>query len=78
MPLTRAQIEVLRFATVYSVYETDGKTLHAFFPYRGAPAHKLIAKLQKSRWLGTDGRTTEAGRGALLNSPEASSEAING
>jgi hypothetical protein len=74
MALTRAQIDVLRYALADSVYEADGITLHAWMPFKGAPGRAVIKALKRKGFLGENGRATEAGRGALLTSPEASSE----
>jgi len=77
MPLTKAQIAVLRHASEFSVWESqegDVTKHHQFLPYKGAPAKKIIAMLLSRGWLDASGRITQSGRGKLLTDPVATSE----
>lgn len=75
MSLTKAQIVVLRHAQEKTVYGFNNSP-HKELPYRGAPARKIINVLRRKGFLNNDGRITLAGKGALLISPEATSEVI--
>lgn len=80
MPLTKAQIAVLRHATEFSVWEDPrvpdekARPYHQFMPYKGAPASKIVGVLRSKGWLDASGRITQSGRGKLLTDPVASSE----
>jgi len=76
MPLTKAQIEVLRHAAEFPCFETtDGKTTHhPLLPFKGAIARSVTSSLLAKGYLDASGRITLSGRGALLISPEATSE----
>lgn len=77
MPLTKAQIAVLRHASEYSVWEADSNGLthhHPFLPYKGAPARNIIRCLLQNGWIGANGMITVSGKGKLLTDPMATSE----
>jgi hypothetical protein len=73
--LTRAQIVVLRHAQEKTVYGFNNSP-HKDLPYRGAPARRVIKLLREKGFLNNEGRITLTGKGALLISPEATSERI--
>lgn len=76
MALSKAQIEVLRHASEYSVFEAgaEGKRLHAFLPYKGAAGAKVVKTLIARGLLNKLGHITLSGKGKLLTCPVATSE----
>jgi len=76
MPLTTAQIAFLRFARSEPIL-VDQK-IHPDLPLNGAAAWAVYHSLRKRGYVDLSGQITSAGQGALLRSPQASSEFAQG
>lgn len=74
MALSKSQITFLRHAQTTTVYGFNG-SVHPKLPMRGAVANTIIKSLHARGLIDQSGMITVKGRGALLNCPEASSEA---